>query len=110
MKKGRGHMAATLFAVTLSTMAKIYEEIIDFIAGGTTPDGVIAFQPSTEAKARFETLIQGHKNATLSPEDAAELEHFLQLEHLMRLAKARTRHRLTGAEQSLAGKATCDRR
>ena len=75
-------------------MAKIYEEIIDFIAGGTTPNGVIAFQPSAEAKERFETLIQRRKNATLSPEEAAELEHFLQLEHLMRLAKARARQRL----------------
>ena len=75
-------------------MAKVYEEIVDFIAGGTTPDGVIAFQPSPEAKARFEILLQRHKNETLTPDEAAELEHFLQLEHLMRLAKARARQRL----------------
>ena len=75
-------------------MVKVYEETVDFIAGGTTPDSVIAFQPSAEARARLVTLLQGHKNAALTPDEAAELEHFLQLEHLMRLAKARARQRL----------------
>jgi hypothetical protein len=31
----------------------------------------------------------------LTPEESSELDHYLQLEHLMRLAKARARGRLT---------------
>ncbi len=81
-------------AAKIIGMAKVYEEIVDFIAGGTTPGSVIAFQPSAEAKARLETLVQRHKNATLTSDEAAELEHFLHVEHLMRLAKARARQRL----------------
>ena len=68
-----------------------YEEIIDFIAAGTSPSGVIAFQPSEAAKARVADLIQREKTIGLSAEETNELSHYMQLEHIMRLAKARAR-------------------
>lgn len=70
---------------------KAYEEVIDFIAAGTSPRNVVAFRPSEEAKARVTELIEREKGEGLSPEEKSELEHYLQLEHLMRLAKARAR-------------------
>ncbi len=73
------------------TMTRAYEEIIDFIAAGTSPRDVVAYQPSAAAKARVADLIQQEKAAGLSEEETAELEHYLQLEHVMRLAKARAR-------------------
>jgi hypothetical protein len=76
------------------SMPRAYEEIVDFIAAGTTPSGVIAFQPSEEAKARVADLIQREKTTGLSAEETTELDHYLQLEHLMRLAKARARTHL----------------
>ena len=76
------------------SMTRAYEEIIEFIAAGTTPSGVVTFQPSEEAKARVADLIQREKTTGLSPEETAELNHYLQLEHLMRLAKARARAHL----------------
>ena len=75
-------------------MQKAYEEIIEFIARGTTPDNVAAFQPSDAAKARVGDLIRRHKNGELSEDERQELEHFLQLEHLMRLVKARAHKHL----------------
>jgi hypothetical protein len=36
-------------------------------------------------------LMHREKTTGLSAEETAELEHYLQLEHIMRLAKARTR-------------------
>lgn len=75
-------------------MTRVYEEIIDFIAAGTTPSGIIAFQPSEEAKARVADLIHREKTTGLPPEETTELNHYLQLEHLMRLAKARARTHL----------------
>jgi hypothetical protein len=59
-------------------MIRAYEEIIDFIAAGTTPHGVVAFQPSEEAKARVADLIHREKTTGLSPEDTAELNHYGQ--------------------------------
>jgi hypothetical protein len=72
-------------------MTRAYEEIIDFIAAGTSPRDVVAFQPSAAAKARVADLIYQEKTTGLSPEETAELDHYLQLEHMMRLAKARAR-------------------
>lgn len=76
-------------------MMRAYEEIIDFIAAGTSPGKVIAFRPSDEAKERVADLIHREKTTGLVPDEASELGHYLQLEHLMRLAKARAVHHLT---------------
>jgi hypothetical protein len=70
-------------------MTRAYEEIIEFIAAGTTPSRLIAFQPSEEVKARVVDLIHREKTTGLSSEESSELNQYLQLEHLMRLAKAR---------------------
>ena len=68
---------------------KVYDEIIDFIAAGTTPQSVIAFKLSSIAQDRLEDLVYRHKAGDLTPEEKRELDHFLTLEHIMTLAKAR---------------------
>jgi hypothetical protein len=82
--------------VTLVSTVRAYEEVVEFLAAGTSPGGVIRFQPSSAAKARVEDLIRREKTDGLSPEEKSELEHYLQLEHLMRLAKARARQHACG--------------
>ncbi len=75
-------------------MERAYEEVIDFIAGGTTPGKIIAFRPPEASKARVSELIYKSKNASISSEEKDELNHYMQLEHLMRLAKARAQRYL----------------
>jgi hypothetical protein len=70
-----------------------YSEIVDFIAAGPNSERVASFQPSDETKARVHDLIRGEKEGTLSSEEREELEQYMQLEHMMRLAKARARRR-----------------
>lgn len=77
-------------STSLKTM-RTYEEVIEFIAAGTTPSSVIAFHPSSVVKERVADLIFREKTIGISPEEKAELDHYIQLEHLMRLAKARAR-------------------
>ena len=79
----------------MSAVHPVYLELIDFIAAGTTPEQVIAFCPSATAQERVEELIAKAKEDHLSPDEQAELEYFFQLEHILRVAKAR-------AEQILA--------
>jgi GTP-dependent phosphoenolpyruvate carboxykinase len=73
---------------------KAYEEIVEFIASGTTPRNVVAFRPSDEAKERVADLIQREERSEISPEEESELNHYLQLEHLMHLAKARAQQHI----------------
>lgn len=73
---------------------RAHEEIIDFIASGTNPANVVAFRPSEQAKKRVSDLIEREKTERLSVGETSELDDYLKLEHLMRLAKARARHYL----------------
>jgi uncharacterized protein YnzC (UPF0291/DUF896 family) len=66
-------------------------EIIDFIAAGVTPDEVIRFRPSQEAQQRVDDLVDREKETGLSPEEKSELEHYMELEHILRMAKAKAR-------------------
>jgi hypothetical protein len=74
-----------------------YDEIISFIAAGITPKSLIAFQPSEEAKERVADLIFREKNSALTASEKAELDQYMTLEHLLRLAKARAHQHLITA-------------
>ena len=73
------------------SIPKSYDEIVDFFAAGTTPDAVVAFRPSDEATRRVAELIAKSKDETISAEEQSELDDYLQLEHILILAKARAR-------------------
>jgi hypothetical protein len=73
------------------TSTKSYEEIIDFIAAGTTPEAVVAFRPSEIVRQRVAELVERSNDGNISTEEQSELEDYLQLEHIMIMAKARAR-------------------
>jgi hypothetical protein len=72
-------------------ISRAYEEVVEFLAAGTTPSNLVSFRPSEEAKQRVADLIHREKTTGLTQDETSELDHYLQLEHLMRLAKARAR-------------------
>ena len=82
----------------MSAASPVYLEIIDFIASGTTPEAVTNFQPSAAAQQRVTELISREKEQPLSPEEQAELDHFMELEHILRMAKARARQILASGQ------------
>jgi hypothetical protein len=69
---------------------KAYDEVIDFIAA-TSPAKVLAFHPSEATTQRVSDLICQEKTTGLSLEEKAELDHYMWLEHVMRMAKIRAR-------------------
>ncbi|MBP0000792.1 hypothetical protein POG22_03705 [Geitlerinema sp. CS-897] len=75
----------------------LYEEIVNFIALGTTPDRVANFQPSDTAKQRVAQLIEREKDNEIAADERTELDLYLQLEHIMRLAKIRARQHLAAS-------------
>ena len=68
---------------------KVYDEIVDFIASGTTPESVINFKLLDIAQERLDDLVYQHTMGDLTPLEKKELDTFLTLEHIMTLAKAR---------------------
>ena len=79
----------------MGVASPVYLEIVDFIAAGTTPETVMDFHPSREAQQRLALLIEREKAGSVSPEEKAEIDHFMELEHILRMAKARARQILS---------------
>jgi hypothetical protein len=77
------------------TESRAYEELVDFIATGPSSELVATFQPSEATREHVADLVAREKATGLSAEEASELDHYVHLEHVMRLAKARARKRLT---------------
>ena len=75
----------------MSTASPVYFEIIEFIAAGATSESVVQFHPSPEAQRRVTELIEREKESGLSPDEKVELDHFMELEHIIRMAKAKAR-------------------
>lgn len=72
-------------------MIRAYDEIVDFIAAGSTPEAVASFEVSQATKDLVADLIHKEKTVGLERAETAELDRFMMLEHIMRLAKARAR-------------------
>ena len=73
---------------------KSYEEIVDLFARGASSAEVLAFRPSRETQERVRELLERNAADELTDEEAAELERFGELEHLMQLVKARAQEYL----------------
>ena len=74
---------------------RAYDEVIEFIAAGLTTSTVASFQASPKVRRRVGELIRREKTEGLSAEEKSELDHYAQLEHIMRMAKSRARQRLS---------------
>jgi len=74
--------------------ARSYDEIVDFIAKGTTPESVIAFRPSAALQERVAELSERASDGTITGSELSELDDCLQLEHIMVMAKARAKQHI----------------
>jgi hypothetical protein len=72
---------------------KPFEEIVSFIADAAGADKLSAFRPSPAAEQRVAELLMKQKEGTLRPKESEELQLFVQLDHVMSLAKAKARGR-----------------
>jgi hypothetical protein len=79
-------------------MIRAYEELVDFIAGGVSSASVAGFEASTTTKSRVAELIHREKTTGISSDEHAELDYYLQIEHMFRLAKARARSKVSNDE------------
>lgn len=70
-----------------------FEEIVKFIADAAGAEKLDAFKPSEAAEKRVAELLARQQSGTLRPKEKEELGLFVQLDHVMSLAKARARGR-----------------
>ncbi|HLP90424.1 MAG TPA: hypothetical protein VK184_17795 [Nostocaceae cyanobacterium] len=63
------------------------KQIIALLASQPAPEQILAIKPSPEFQARVSDLLAQSKAGTLSAKGEAELERYLTIEHLVRMAK-----------------------
>lgn len=66
-----------------------FEDIAQFIAEAVGAERLRAFRPSPTAEKRVAELLAKQHEGTLRPKEREELDMFVQLDHVMSLAKAR---------------------
>ena len=66
----------------------IYDEISNFIAS-MNPEKVVAFKPSKPNQDRLDFLLDKQRETPLTAEEKTELEHYLIINRIVGLAKAR---------------------
>lgn len=71
------HLQFDRLAIRDVGMIRAYDEIVDFIAAGTTPNDLVCFQVSAATRDKAERLLAKEKDAGLSTEEASELDHYL---------------------------------
>jgi hypothetical protein len=69
----------------------VYMELVDFVARGASVEEVANFRPSAEAQKRVTELLEKQRESQLTDEETSELDRFVQLEHILGLAKAKAR-------------------
>jgi hypothetical protein len=88
--------ADVLSLVTNPTDAPLaYAEVLDFLLTRPTPQDIVAFRVSPSAQARLRALLDKNREDELNAAEAAELDLYEQLEHLMLLLKAKARAQFT---------------
>jgi hypothetical protein len=64
---------------------------VTFIASAAGAERLAAFRPTKAAEQRVATLLGKLEAGTIRPAERRELELFVQLDHVMSLAKAKAR-------------------
>jgi len=73
-------------------------QILELLASRPRPEKILAIRPSTQLQTRISRLLALNKQGELSRQDELQLERYLTLEHLVRLAKAHAYQQLAKAE------------
>ena len=72
----------------MTTIYSIYDQIAEIIAR-LEPEKVLDMRASDDIQQRFNLLVQKSENEEISRKERDELNHFIVLERLLRLAKIR---------------------
>ncbi len=72
-----------------------YELVLDFLASGPSPEQIAAYRPPRAAQARFSRLIEANREHILSPEEEEELNHYVDMDRMLSLLKAKASSHLS---------------
>ena len=66
-----------------------YLTLVDFVLEHTKPEDVLRFRASEEMHDYFYSLLDKEKSGTATQEEISVINDFMNVEHIIRLAKAK---------------------
>ena len=81
----------TMAARTNQAGSPIYLEALDFLASLPSREQVASYTVSASLQTRVEELLERNRNEGLSTKERAEMDTYLQVNHLMGMLKTRVR-------------------
>lgn len=72
----------------MKSIYSVYDQIAELIAR-LEPDKILALRASEEVQKRFDFLLDKLKKSKITKQEKDELDHFIVMERLFRLAKIR---------------------
>jgi hypothetical protein len=75
----------------------LFDEVTDFLARAPGPEAIIEFRPSAALASRGEELLARSRDGLLTPDERAEMDEFLRMEHFMTMLKLKARLVLKGS-------------
>ena len=80
-----------------STAFPVFDEMIDFLASGPTPQQIIEYRVPARLQKRLEKLLENNREKGLAMPEAVEVNAFRQVNHVLIRLKARARRALQSA-------------
>ncbi len=68
-----------------------YLTLVDFMLAHIKPEAMLQFRASEEMHDHFYGLLDKEKAGTATKEEIEHINHFMNVEHIMRLAKAKAK-------------------
>ena len=75
----------------------LFDEILEFMLSNPTAEQIVAFRLPSYLENRLHDLLDNNSEGQLFADEKAELEEFIQIDHLFTMLKARARHKLKTA-------------
>ena len=88
------HQVERSIAMSLQEVSlPYYEQILEFLSTGPSVQEILAFRPRPEIQERFSQLLEANRQRALTAQEEEELDHYIRIERLMALLKAKAYHR-----------------
>jgi len=75
-----------------------YEEVLEFLAGSPSTREIINYRPPSETQRRFSELLDANRRGVLTPQEQDELDHYVRIERMLSLIKAKAYSRVEPGE------------
>lgn len=73
---------------------RLVDSVVEFLAASSKPQDILAYKLPADLQERASYLLERNREGEITLEEKEELDQFVFLEHIFRMAKARARMQL----------------